>query len=679
MEASDYRLFRDNLWSFLFDKLLRSSFLEEDAISEEHDDFEESKINCICCGLRIYAYIVAAEIEAYHISSDYEWLGVYTKGSLESEKLVQALFQCLDSNGTSVLDIDNIADSNDRVMLEETAALIIFELLKLPAINKRLSIPQWQRLGWTLLHDHADVRQRLMEACCIVLQTHNIPPQYLAYLCLLADDEALKVRAESVLLFAVKRLRVTYDELCSNAVVEGSEELRQLAEEHIPEILLAYVMHLLSYHPDFPSSSTIDSDEDKRRMGHVVKSLKMVLRVLIDSNEKNENLSYLIKQVNVIDQRYEDSHDPDNIGIGFVARTALKLLKERIRTAENVQVFPGDIYLPRGLYRLKDSILMAAAQESKRGGALPLVSPSQMDNLLESDQAIDKELHRLGKTIGKSSKVLAAKHSSPSRSRESTPKLASKSKPKALARAKPSALAKLEEEGSESEESNDELSTRKLMKKALSKVKAKDELDLEIGARRSNRIKTNPHDAKDYREAEDDEEELEEWERGMADREILRSRTSASSSTAAPAIASAAVKSKARAPSKAKQPLQPVAEEADEQGSQSDDSLVLPISKLPKAATPEASSKGKGKGKAVSIPAGQSDASSDDMFEEEHTVQFAVQKANRPKPKIADMPAKATTAGKKRVSMLLVYISITMVTALDLPLTFVAAAEQDRQ
>jgi hypothetical protein len=76
----------------------------------------------------------------------------------------------------------------------------------------------------------------------------------------------------------------------------------------MPEGILPYVLHLLSYHPDFPESSAMETEADKKRCRNIAKNLRMVINALTQSlGEDSNNLSFLLKQVGMIDQHYDDA------------------------------------------------------------------------------------------------------------------------------------------------------------------------------------------------------------------------------------------------------------------------------------------------------------------------------------------------------------------------------------
>ena len=134
----------------------------------------------------------------------------------------------------------------------------------------------------------------------------------------------------------------------------------------------------------------------------------MILDVLAETlRNQAENLSFLIKQVNLILQHYEDRQDPQNIGLQFITKVTFKLLHERVKTGENLQPYPGDVNLPIDLYQVK-----------KNTGRVALEN---------ADQAIDK-------AVQASSRAKQNRHKSPKSKVDSSVDVSAKkkeSKPKA--------------------------------------------------------------------------------------------------------------------------------------------------------------------------------------------------------------------------------------------------------
>ena len=268
-----------------------------------------------------------------------------------------------------------------------------FALLRLPCVSKGMDALEWQTLGWALLDAGIDARRSMLSALSRLIQMHSVHPRILAYPLLFGDDEQLAPIAERALLFAIKRKRLTHEALCARAMEDPSDRARQLAEQSMPEGVLPYALHLLSHHPDFPTSTTVDGEGDTVRMEHLIRSVKMVVKVLLGSLRQGaDNLSFLLKQVDMISQNYEDALDADNLGLSFVTRLTQKVLKRRIRTAENVQPYAGDVLLPSDLF---------TARPERDGGDGRYGALDGLDE--EADDAIDRALANAGRAPRKAS------------------------------------------------------------------------------------------------------------------------------------------------------------------------------------------------------------------------------------------------------------------------------------
>ena len=159
-------------------------------------------------------------------------------------------------------------------------------------------------------------------------------------------------------MFAVRRLRSSHDILTGRAFNENSSKLRALAEYNMPESILPYVLHLLSYHPDFPVTAEIQDENDKKRLKNITKNLRMIIDILMNSlKDVSSNLSYLLKQANMISQNYQDATDPNNIGLHFVTILTTKILSEKIKVVENILAHPQDVFLPIELFEIRKNKL----------------------------------------------------------------------------------------------------------------------------------------------------------------------------------------------------------------------------------------------------------------------------------------------------------------------------------
>jgi hypothetical protein len=137
----------------------------------------------------------------------------------------------------------------------------------------------------------------------------------------------------------------------------------------------------------------------------------MILDVLAETlRNQAENLSFLIKQVNLILQHYEDRQDPLNIGLQFITKVTFKLLHERVKTGENLQPYPGDINLPIDLYQLKKNTSRVALENADQA----------IEKAVQASSRAKQHRHKSPKSKGDSSVDVSAKKES--KPKESKPK-----------------------------------------------------------------------------------------------------------------------------------------------------------------------------------------------------------------------------------------------------------------
>lgn len=308
-----------------------------------------SSVHVICAVIKLWTAVCFTLEKEREASSRSEG---GTEASPSLVEITDLLFECILEAGASFAGVE-VEDDADQMSVRDTSTSCVFFLLRLKSVGKSLNVKQWHNLGWSLIDANAATRKSLATELNSLIQTCVVHPRILALPCLLATDDHLCVAVENALAFAVKRLRRTHQSVCDRALESQDEAVRKTAEDSMPETILPYVLHLLSHHPEFPSSTVIDDEQDRRRMKAVMKSLNMVLTVLLDVTS-GENLSYLFKQVNIISRYYTDRIDSGNLGLDFVTRLTRKLLNEKIRSAENLQAYPGDVVLPMDLYELCD-------------------------------------------------------------------------------------------------------------------------------------------------------------------------------------------------------------------------------------------------------------------------------------------------------------------------------------
>lgn len=400
----------------------------------------------------------------------------------ELNSLLKTIFDCLNSNG-SKLGLTEIDDKAKRIHVYETAACCCMNLIKLKSVAETMTIPQWHALAWSLLHGNDETRKNILVTLRTQMLAYPLHPRFLVYPCLLASDELLGSSAKAALKSAISRLRNTHEELCSSALLEDDDKLRQLAEQHIPETVIPFALHLLSYHPDFPESPEATGEADKKRLKLLIKCLNMILDVLTETlRNQAENLSFLIKQVSLISQHYEDRQDPHNIGLQYITKVTYKLLTARVKTGENLQPYPGDINLPIDLYQLKKT--------TKHVG------------LENSDLAIEKAVQASSR-----SKQHDNRHKSPKVKADSSVDVSAKkkeSKPKKEKEIKQKKVIQME---------IPERASSRQTKKASYIEPEEDEGEVEEWHKNAGTIKkksTAPKSKRSYEESDDDDEENEE-------------------------------------------------------------------------------------------------------------------------------------------------------------------------
>ena len=126
----------------------------------------------------------------------------------------------------------------------------------------------------------------------------------------------------------MKRFKIAWSEYIETLQMCAQErrvhtvlERSGLSANDIKEGLL-----LLSLHkgPEFVIGAILETEEQLR-------SFCDSLRIVNSLQDDIGNLSFLLKQVNMISQHYEDSTDSENIGLNFVTILATKILSEKIK------------------------------------------------------------------------------------------------------------------------------------------------------------------------------------------------------------------------------------------------------------------------------------------------------------------------------------------------------------
>lgn len=301
----------------------------------------------------------------------------------------------------------------------------------------------------------------------ISFQTNVVHPRFLALPCLLASDDDNRAAAQQAFEFCIRRLRLSHDSLSNKAMrladiggqEEEAERLRRIAEDNMPECILPYALYLLSHHPDFPSSVHLDGDGDQRRASELTNSIRMIITALLNSagTEASNNLSYLIKQVEILSAYFCSRTDESSEGLYLVARIARKLLMEKAKAVENLQPYPGEIYLPMDLYARKSpnagtpNVLadIDLPGSGKKGAAIRR-SPTEKGDISKLS------VRELEEGSGKARKATAAKSKAPAKAKKAVIEKPQVEGARKSARSQGKSSSVNYEEGSSEEEDEDE-------------------------------------------------------------------------------------------------------------------------------------------------------------------------------------------------------------------------------
>ncbi len=330
------------------------------------------------------------DISASGISST----SIISGGAPSLRRLAEFLWAFLDSEGASSEGL-LVTAAVDRLQVFEAATSCALQLCRLAALGKYLTVHGWKRLAWSLLYPDDGFRQRLARQLFSMVQTSGVHLRFLVYPALFTTDEALGYGATQSLLFNVRRLRRTHEIMSRRAQADADDDMQRKAAVNMPENVLPYVLYLLSYHPDFPSDMSVESEDDRRKLRKIAALVRSVVRVLVESlGSEENNIAFLLKQVNMVQAHYEDRHDKENIGLYFVTRLATKILSEMVRTDDNVQEYRGDVSLPMELYHLRAD----AVRPGERGPTGDFFHSVVRDGMAEAEMAMDRALGAVRKT-----------------------------------------------------------------------------------------------------------------------------------------------------------------------------------------------------------------------------------------------------------------------------------------
>ena len=124
---------------------------------------------------------------------------------------------------------------------------------------------------------------------------------------------------------------------------------RDVATRLMPEYVLPYAVHLLANHPEFPEPSRF---RDAAAVRPFARCLELVVEPLIFSlGSEADNLTFLLKMLDSIVNTTVDAVDPTRTAaLHCLARIAHASVRKKVKTQENLQPYPGTIFLPTNFY-----------------------------------------------------------------------------------------------------------------------------------------------------------------------------------------------------------------------------------------------------------------------------------------------------------------------------------------
>lgn len=269
-----------------------------------------------------------------------------TSARAESEKTLKLFFSILKGKGTRE---GWELSSSDKAEMRLRTAIYVLKLMRNQVLVPTLSAQMWHSLAWVLLDKDEHVRRQfLVEVCGFISHYKEAPPhRFVAYLSLVgAESEAAKREAKTVMDAAVRKMRLNHHHKCANA---ESDEARNELARHLPEYILPCTIHLLAH---LPGTSGTDPAEEGASNKQYQKCLKFVLDALGGApGVESDNLPFLLEIVRVIRSDYCDRLAPNSKRLHAVADLARTLLHSKIKTQDNVENYPGKIFIPTPLYQ----------------------------------------------------------------------------------------------------------------------------------------------------------------------------------------------------------------------------------------------------------------------------------------------------------------------------------------
>lgn len=298
------------------------------------------------------------------------------------ESLFRILFQIVEDKGLPPSSRDSTDNKLALASLRRTALVNILRLNdpSLQLTDLCMTPKRWHLVASSFLDPEKEVREQIIVELSNMISgqekyCHGIAYapslRFLSMVCLCIDaDSNLSVhnndaasigRTSQILkqatLKCINFLRKTSESTLTRCRAIGSTAESNFEKRYkfmlMPEYAVPYAIHTLCCRKETPTENDDDKTVLKRR-------LKFLLDPMVTSlGTSADNISFLLRMTELIGGRYlpvdnENKIEPKKVNI--ICNTAREILLKFVKKDVNLSVYPGQIQVPRSLYRPKNTV-----------------------------------------------------------------------------------------------------------------------------------------------------------------------------------------------------------------------------------------------------------------------------------------------------------------------------------
>ncbi len=309
---------------------------------EEEEDDDEEGAAAVKQSSSVLAEVPQSELEA------------------SAGEVLDLLYEVLDAEGQTHNNME--LSKADRARLRLVCAGGVLKMMRNQYVQHRLlDTARWRKLAWVMLDPEEEaVAGPFTRKLAKAVRASNVHLKFLALLSLagLEQDADARKEVRQAVMRAVQNLRRGYEDYMAGQEDEPSEEaLRKVTTSMMPEYVLPYMLHLLAHFPDFPTS--LNDAGRWRPLKHCMWFLLEPLMATL--GPEADNLSFLLMMTDTIVTGYKDAtctaeggdreeEEAATIRLHQVTMVCREILRSKIKTQENLQAYPGKIYVPLQLY-----------------------------------------------------------------------------------------------------------------------------------------------------------------------------------------------------------------------------------------------------------------------------------------------------------------------------------------